>query len=139
MTTHLETCRQGITTAIESVKATFTAYPLVIEYDNRIIVDTQTQSNPYLCVNIRFVDGWQGDLNPNPFHRLIGFVEMIAHVKEGAGVAKANELLEFFYPKIHRQKLGGAMLEMAKPAKVDKVQGWRSQAVLIPFWMSVTY
>lgn len=139
MTTPMETSRQAITAAVEVVRATFTSYPLIIEYENRNIVDTQTQTNPYLCVNVRFADGWQGDLNPNPFHRIIGFVELIAHVKEGSGVAQSNALLEFFYPKLQYRRLGGAKLEAAKPAPVKQVKGWRSQGMLIPFWLSATY
>lgn len=130
----LDTIRQEVTTKVEEIKATFTAYPLIIEYDNKLIVDTATQENPFLCCRVKLLDGYQRDYCDNPYHTIIGQIELAAAVKDGAGSAKANQLLDFFYPKLHRKSFGGVRTKMALPAPVQKHNGWHYYAVLIPLW-----
>ena len=44
----LELIRTDLVTAIEARRATFSGgYTLVIEYDNVLLVDTRTQTNPF--------------------------------------------------------------------------------------------
>ena len=130
----LDQHRQSIVTAIEAAKATFTDYPLVIEYDNRVIVDTAAQINPFLCVSIKFLDGWQADLADNPIHRKIGQVHLQAAAKAGSGSAKALQLVEHFYQALQRKTLGGVRTQMARFAKEQPDKGWVYYPALVPFW-----
>jgi hypothetical protein len=130
----LDQHRQSIVTAIEAAKATFTDFPLVIEYDNRVLVDTATQVNPFLCVSIKFLDGWQADLSTSPIHRKIGQIQLQAAAKEGAGTAKALGILEHFYQALQRGQFGGVRTNMAKFAKESSHLGWVYYPSIVPFW-----
>lgn len=130
----LEQHRQSIVTAVEAAKATFTAYPLIIEYDNRMMIDHSTQVNPYLCVDLKFLDGYQADLSTNPIHRKIGQIHVQAVVKEGAGTALAYQLLDHFAPKLERKIFGGVKTRMSTYAREATHRGWVYFPVVIPFW-----
>ena len=85
----LEQARIDITTAIEAAKTGAPISPLLIEYDNRIVVDTQTQTKPYLAVHIKFMDGSQADLSKSPIHRMLGQIHIAAVAKAAAGAKEA--------------------------------------------------
>lgn len=131
----LEQARAALTTKIEALKASWTDYPLVVEYYNTNIVNPSNQSKPYLSVNMMLVDGHQTSLGPNSGHRVMGTIKIEARVKEGSGSAQANKLLEFFYPAIHMTdtipplRTYAASFSSGQPA-----QGWVGQAANIPFW-----
>jgi|DEB19_MinimDraft_2_1074335.scaffolds.fasta_scaffold62109_1 hypothetical protein len=135
----LELARQAIATAVEAAKVGSPTTPLIIEYDNRIIVDTQTQTKPFLCVNMVLMDGRQADLNAKPIHRFDGQIHIAAAVKEGAGSADALKLLDHFYPQLHQRALGILRTHMAKAAPMKPHLGWCYYPMLIPFWFDKTY
>ena len=128
-----ETIRQAVVAAVEARKATWSAYPLLVEYDNRVLVDTQTQTNPFLCVRIMFMDGEQVDLGSNPNHRVFGQIHMAAALRSGEGTARANELLDYFVPALHMKTLSGVRLWGSRPAKDLLHLGWVYSPCLIPF------
>jgi hypothetical protein len=130
----LEQHRQSIVTAVEAAKVTFTAYPLVIEYDNRMLIDHATQVNPYLCVEIKFLGGAQADLSTNPLHRKIGQIHLQAVVKEGDGTAKAYQLLDHFAPLLQRQNLGAIRTQMTTYVREARQKGWVYYPAIVPFW-----
>lgn len=130
----LEQHRQSIVTAVEAAKATFTTYPLIIEYDNRMLIDQATQRNPYLCVDILFMDGFQADLSTNPIHRKVGQIHLQAVVKEGAGSAQALQLLDHFGTALQAKILGGVRTKMQTYARSKPHLGWVYTPVVIPFW-----
>ena len=135
----LEQARIDITTAIEAAKTGAPISPLLIEYDNRIVVDTQTQTKPYLAVHIKFMDGSQADLSKSPIHRMLGQIHIAAVAKEGSGSSDALKLLDFFYPQLHGRNMGVVRCRMAKLAPMAPHLGWNYYPVLIPFWFDKIY
>ena len=135
----LESARQSIVAAVEAAKTGFVAYPLVINYDNRMLVDPQTQTNPYLDVEIFYMSGEQADLSANPRHRVWGQLHLQAVVKEGQGRAKADALLDYFYPQLHRKTFGGVRTFMSSIAPVKFKNGLAFYPVLIPFMFDTIY
>lgn len=135
----LEQARIDIVTAIEAAKAGAPVSPLIIEYDNRIVVDTQTQVKPYLAVHVKFMDGNQADLAARPIHRIIGQIHIAAVTKLGTGSSEALKLLDFFYPQLHQRSMGVVRCHMAKVVDVKLHLGWQYYPVLIPFWFDKTY
>ncbi len=135
----LELIRQAVVTAVEAAKVGFSEYSLVIEYDNVIIVDTATQQDPFLIVKIKVIDGKQIDLSDHPTHRYVGQIEVSAASKEGDGSAKVNRLLEWFYPKLHKNSFGGVRTYMATFGGSTTLKGWVYKPVIIPFWFDRTY
>jgi hypothetical protein len=135
----LEQARIDIVTAIEAAKAGAPVSPLLIEYDNRIVVDTQTQVKPYLAVHIKFMDGRQADLAAKPIHRMSGQIHVAAVAKIGSGSAEALKLLDYIYPQLHQRSMGVVRCHMSKLAPMSPHLGWNYYPVLIPFWFDKIY
>lgn len=130
-----EAIRTDVVTAVEAAKIGFTpGYTLVIEYDNRIIVDTKTQTDPFMCIKLFLLDAHQSNLGDNPLHRVTGQIHIQAAVPEGEGTRKANEILDWFVPKLHRKALGSIRTFMSVPAKPTPHLGWEYHTAIIPFW-----
>ena len=130
-----ELVRTALVAKVETLRASFMAYPLKVEYANGIKVNTALQTNPYLKAWIVYQDGQQVNLALNPDHRLIGTIVLEACVKEGSGTKAANTLLEHFYPAIHMKDTIPPLRTLAarfssKPAS----DGWAAEAAIIPFW-----
>lgn len=135
----LEAARLAIVTAVDAAKTGAPVSPLIIEYDNRILVDTQTQTKPFLCVKIIFIDGYQADLSESPTHRVFGQIHLAAAIKEGQGSALALGLLDHFYTRLQRKQFGIVRTMMADMAPVKPHLGWNYYTVLIPFWFDKIY
>lgn len=130
-----EQIRLAVVAKVESLKATFTDYPLVIEYTNGNVVNTADQVDPYLKVRIVYQDGAQIDLATSPGHRLMGTVVLEACVKQGTGTKAANELLGHFYPAMHMRDTIPPLRTLASRfAPGPTRDGWAIEAALIPFW-----
>lgn len=130
-----ELVRTALVAKVETLRASFTAYPLKVEYANGEKVNTALQTTPYLRVWIVYQDGDQINLASAPDYRLIGTIVVEARVKEGNGTKAANELLNHFYPAIHMKDTIPPLRTLAarfssKPAS----DGWATEAALIPFW-----
>lgn len=131
----LEIIRVDIVTRIEQLKATFSGgYPLVVEYENRLVVDTKTQRDPFLCVKVKYLSAEQADLAMNPTHRHYGQIHLAAAVPEGSGVSKANALLAHFYKGLQHSTIGTVRTMMATPAPPSPHLGWEYFAMAVPFW-----
>ena len=137
MTTR-EGFRQAVNVKVEARKALWTAYPLIIEYDNRLIADTQTQINPFLCVKIEYISGEQVDFGRAPNHRVYGSLVLAAAVKANSGVKQANDLLQHFYPACHLTTISGARMWGAQFEKDKPHLGWVYYPVSIPFDFDTT-
>ncbi len=130
-----EQARLALTTKIEALKATWTAYPLNIEYDNLPKINTTQQVNPYLCVSLMYHDGYQLDLSNAPRHRMIGTIVLEAKAKEGQGTKKTAALLEHFYPELHMSDANIPLrTEAAKFRTPPPNAGRQADVAIIPFW-----
>ena len=131
----IELIRTDVVTKLESVRSGFSdGYTLVIEYDNRIIVDTKTHTDPFLCVEVKLLTADQVDLSLTPTHRFWGQIGLSAAVPEGSGSSKANKLLDYFYKQLHRKAFGSVRTLMASPAPKRPHLGWEYYTMVVPFW-----
>ena len=131
-----ELARQALVAKVQSLKSTFTDYPLEVEFANGQKVNTATQATPYLRVALVYQDGMQIDLALEPEHRLMGVILVEAYVKEGAGTRQANELLAHFYPGLHMQaSIGPIRTRAARFTSKPPVEGWVAEAAVVPFWV----
>lgn len=130
-----EQAREAIVTKIKALAGTWSTYTLVVDYDNRNTVNYGTQVNPFLCVEVLFIDGYQANLGPNSSQRILGSLILTARVKAGSGIKQANDLLEHFYPSLHMSdsmnpvRTYASRFIRAKPEKA-----WAGESVVIPFW-----
>ena len=130
-----ERIRIALVDEVEALRATFTEYPLEVEYANGKVVNTATQTKPYLKVRIVYQDGDQINLALDPDYRAIGSIVVEAAVKAGSGTAEANRLLEHFYPTLQlSDRMGPLRTRAARFASKDARDGWAAEAALIPFW-----
>jgi len=129
-----ETIRVDIVTAVKAAADLFTTWPLKVEYDNILVVDTSTQTDPFLCVEIKHTDAYQANLGPGALHRYMGFIILSAVVKDGSGSSKANQLLDFLVPKLHGKTHGTVRTLLAESAPTKPHLGWQYFPMLIPFW-----
>jgi hypothetical protein len=130
----LDQARQAIVDAIEAAKVGSPIDPIVIEYDNRILVDTATASDPFLCVDIKLFAGEQADLSPNPRQRMWGQIHLKAAAKEGAGTADQLRILEHFMTRMQRKKLGPVQTFMAGVGLAMPLKGWSYYPCIVPFY-----
>lgn len=134
-----EDARAALTTRIEALKAVWSAYPLEIEYDNQNRVNPSTQVNPYLCVHLVWLDGYQVDLAQNPLHRVLGTIILEAKTKEGQGTKKALALLDHFYEPLHMTDANTPLRTQAARFKTLEAKlGWATDAAIIPFWFDMS-
>lgn len=131
--------RQSLVAAVEAAKVGAPTPSLVIEYDNRIIVDTQTQIDPYLIVQVVLIDGVQADISTDPIHRFYGQLLLAPAVKDGAGSADALKLSDHFVPQLQRKTFSGVRTLAAKPTPSRKNLGWTLYPTIIPFWYDKIY
>lgn len=133
----LESARQSIVAAVEAAKVGCPGGVPVIEYDNRILVDTQTASDPFLCVEIHFISGEQADLSNAPRHRFYGQIHLKAAAKEGDGTAKQLAILTHFYTQLQRKQFGIVRTKASTMAPRMPHKGWLYYPCILPFWFDV--
>jgi hypothetical protein len=131
-----EQARLALVNKVEALKASWAGgYTLEVEYDNLERVNLATQTDPYLCVNLLYHDGYQLDLSDTPQHRLLGTIVLEAKVKEGQGSKKASELLDHFYKALHLTDANAPLrTEAAKIRTPPAHAGWKADVAIIPFW-----
>jgi hypothetical protein len=134
-----ENIRVAITTEVARLASLWTEYVLAIETEGRS-VDTATQTDPYLCLEITFQDGMQADLNTRPIHRIIGGIVLSAAVKKGEGSRKADRLLEHFYSAMQMtDRMSPARTYATSFLPTEESPTWMKYRAIIPFWADVRY
>ena len=130
-----ELIRRDIVTAVEAIRANLVLpYPLVVEYDNVAVVDTKTQFDPFITVEIKYLSAEQADLGNNPLRRQWGQINLAAVVPEGSGTAKANQLLDWFIPRLGLRAFGSVRTHVVTDAPAKMHLGWVYYFVAVPFW-----
>jgi len=135
-----ELARVAVATRIEELKATWTAYALLVEQENLQAVNLATQVLPYLKVELVYISAEQAEISRNPRHRAYGHVLLTACVREGQGTKRANELLEHFYVPLQMQDGLPPLRTFAADFVRSKLkEGWVHTPVLIPFYYDTVY
>lgn len=135
-----EAARTAVMSAIQTLAATWVAYPLLVEYENRTVVNLSTQDNPYLCVDLVYISAEQAELSRSPRHRAFGHIKLTVHIKKGQGVKPANDLLEhFFVPLQQSDTLGPVRTFAADFVRATERDGWMLYPVLVPFYCDTVY
>ena len=128
-----ETIRRDITAAVKA--AVEDLYPaMIVEYDNRIVVDTGSAQEPFLTCNIRFIDSEQREIAPDAATRYMGQIELAVAVKEGQGVSDAYKIIDALNPRLQRKALGTVRTYTAQAVRDKPHLGWIYYPTLIPFW-----
>jgi hypothetical protein len=103
----LETAELAVAARAEVARAAWAgAFALKLQLSNRNLVDLSVQQDPYVCVEVAWLDGFQADLNPKPVIRSVGQIVISAMVKENAGFADGARLRDHFIPYFERKDTG---------------------------------
>lgn len=102
----LNECRASINAALLDAAAGWADYQIDFEFENRPTLNSVTQHNPCVSVELKFNGARQADLSSRPIHRHVGFLILTVKVKVGHGTAEQLRLLEFLYQQMQRRKIG---------------------------------
>lgn len=132
-----EAIRQGIITEVERARTAWSAYTLLVDYENRDLVDLEAieDGQAYLAVDIVFLSGNQLDLGQSPMIEDAGHIILAAGAKMGAGTAQQVKLLDHVRPYLQlRDDLGIARTEAGKLQRPQMRQGFYYLPLIVPFW-----
>ena len=128
-----EAARVEIVAAVQAAAAAWTDYPCLVDYDNKAFVDYATQVNPYLAIDIAYIDSTQMDLGLNPIAQAYGNLILAVCVKEGAGTRKANLLSDHFTAALQFKRWPVVETQVARLQPNVYRKGWCCIVTLIPF------
>jgi len=123
-----------ILAAVDRMTQDWLDYELVVELDNRTAVDQNTQTNPYLQVQIVNLSGAQMDLGSDPITEQRGQVLLNVCSKAGNGSLEGLALLEFAARYFHTKDFATVRFHAAEVVKPKTVNGWYHQPAIINFW-----
>ena len=126
--------RQDIAAAIEAARAAWTPYNLVVEQENRDIIDQVTQVNPYVGVDLMFYDGQQMDLGPAPLVGVYGHILLAVCTQEGKGTSGVTPVMDHMSQALSRKTFSLVKTSVPKPQPYVIRKGWYCQLSLINFW-----
>lgn len=127
--------REIVTSKVGALRAAFTSYTLIVEYDNVIKVNRSTQTLPFLAVDLVYMDGYQTALGTGNNHRVLGTLIIEANDKVGQGTSRMNALVDHFYRGLAQtDNLFPLRLHAARFTSKQPFNGWVAQAAVIPFW-----
>lgn len=134
-----EAARVEIVTAIEALKTAWTGgYTPVIDYDNRELVNIAGQTNPYLSVELVYLDGQQMDLGPQPLVGTYGQIWLAVLVKRGKGTSQANALMDYFEKGLQLQRWTLVSTQVKRPQPARQLKENYALVSLIDFWYHET-
>ena len=129
-----EDARIAITTRLEAVKATWTEYPLIVEYTNSVAVNPSEQTNPWLKASILYHSGEQVGLGIKANYRALGTLLLEARDRPGRGNARVNRLIEHFFRPMHMTDLINPVRTYAARLVSATTDEWIAETAIIPFW-----
>ena len=127
-----------ITAALQQVIAAHTEYPLVIEQQNKTVVDQATQDDPYLRIEIRHLAADQMDLSPRPRVEKWGQIHLIAVCKPGAGTARVKALLDFATPYFELKRVGIVQCQAVHGTTGKLINGLWCEPAIVNFYYHET-
>lgn len=129
-----EAARVDIATAVKSAADAWPDYPVVVDYENRKLVDFATQVKPYLAVDIIYYDGRQMDMGVAPLVGVYGQIALAVCVQEGRGISDANKLMDYFTTALQLKTWALVRTHVAKPQRSVDRFGWHCLVTLVDFW-----
>lgn len=129
-----EAARIDIATAVNAAAAAWVSYPVVVDYENRDLVDYASQVKPFLGVDIVYHGGEQMDMGPSPLVGAYGSIALAVCVPEGKGTSESNLLMDHFTTRLQLKQWALVKTEAARPQPSVPRKGWYCLVTLINFW-----
>lgn len=131
-----ETARSDIVGAVEAALAAWAGppTPLRLAYDNQTLFDVDAQLDPYLAVELFFLDGGQLSIGATKALQDLGQIHLVAHVRENAGTRVAQQILDHFRPYLQLKSFSLVRTHAGRGAAPYSKGGWVCLPLIIPFW-----
>ncbi len=128
------TARSDIMTVMDAIVAAWTDYPLLVEAEDRDVVDQSSQTNPYVTVEIRNLSAIQKDLADRPLVEQRGQILITVMTREGTGTVVPNKLIDFITPYFDMKAFSLVRTHPVEIYPAKYALGWRLAPMLINFW-----
>lgn len=131
-----EGARTDMVNAALAAQATWTGSPspLSLAFQNQTTLDVDTQTSPYLCVDLYFIDGDQLSLGKIVTVADYGQIHLVAHVPENQGTLKAGQILSHFRPYFELKTFSTIRTKATMGAAPFQKSGWYCVPLIVPFW-----
>lgn len=128
--------RSDIVTASQAALAAWAGSPspLVVTYQNQVLVNVDTQVDPYLCVDIHFLDGRQLSMGATKDLIDYGQVQLVAHAKENSGTLVSQQILDHFRTFLELKSFSLVRTQAGRGSMSYLRAGWLCTPLVIPFW-----
>lgn len=123
-----------IMAVVAQIQQDWTAYPLVVEAENRTAVNQEKQTNPYLQVSLNMLSADQLDLAARPRVVQYGQILLAVLAKDGSGSVQARTLLDFITPYLELKDFTRVRTHAFEVARDTSVRGWTYYPGIINFW-----
>lgn len=132
-----EAARSDIVGAAEVAKAAWAGVPstLLVEYDNLRLIDVDKQVEPYVCVEINYIEGKQLSLGLVKTVADYGQIHVVVHTPAGAGSLVAKKLLDHFRAYFELKTFSVVRTRAAMGAPTFPKDGWECTPLIVPFWV----
>jgi hypothetical protein len=129
-----EHIRKALTAVVETARAGAPVANVLVEYENRALLDTQKQSVPYLKFKLHFMDGRNASMGLGARYRAYGNLTLTVAVKEGKGTSESLQMVSYLRPLLHSKVVQGIHLQDASLHPNVPHLGWIYSPLLVPFW-----
>lgn len=130
----IEAARVAIVTQFEAALAAYPSPAPKVQYGNRNMIDTTTQVEPWVALDIVNMSGKQLDLNPKPLSAQYGQIVITSMCKVNSGEREAGLILDYFLPFFELKNLGIVRTQAGMYSKAASVKDWVGYPITIPFW-----
>lgn len=107
---------------------------LEVQYENRNLIDTGSQTEPYLIFEIETVRKKQVSIG-RPYHtRYFGEMSVGICCKENEGTSLQDEIADKLIRYLELKDVNGVRLEVADPRPAKLIKGWYCLPIVTKFW-----
>lgn len=103
-------------------------------YENRLLIDWDTQAAPFVAAELQLNDGEQAALGPTPPIRYRGGFYLQVWVKEGEGTKVALQILTTLANTFKTAKFSGITTMAPRPLPGTPFKGWYVHGLRVPFY-----
>lgn len=129
-----EAARLAITGRLDAAVAAYPGTAPQVQAPNRNLIDTTTQVDPFVGLDIVNITGAQLDIGIKPLAAQYGQIVLTAFCKENSGMRAATLLLDYFLPWFEMKDIGIVRTYAGMATKHATVKGWDGYPITIPFW-----
>ena len=132
-----ELARADLINAFETAMAAWAGdpSPLAFEVQNQTTLNIDKQTDPYLMLDIYYIDGKQLSIGQTKVLADYGQVHLIACSPPNSGSLKAAKILDHFRTYFEVKDFGVARTLASMSAAPYTKNGWYCVPLIVPFWV----